>query len=49
MDPKNKKAASMGEVSPVSLNDLSMEPPSFFEENKEHFDANEIQIVKSRR
>ena len=49
MDPKNKKSASVGEVSPVSLNDLtSMEPPCFFEESKEHFEANEVQIAKSR-
>jgi hypothetical protein len=38
---RNKKSASVGDQSPVSLSDC-IEPPSFLDENKEHFEANEV-------
>ena len=48
MNPlRGKKSASMGEVSPSNFNDfeIAVEPPSFLDEEKEHIDANELQIL----
>jgi hypothetical protein len=45
---RNKKSASVGDQSPVSLNDC-IEPPSFLDDTKEHFEANEVQINLNRK